>query len=356
MTRLDRFIAFRILATIAVVIFVFYCLIALGESLDSWRLGELAKDRGPEIAALSVLVNAARWAIRTLPVTVLIGAIIALLNLQSRQELMVMKASGLSVWQIVRGPAIGVFAFSIAISAMADTGVTELSRFISPAPQVAGASVGTQNAIWLEQSARGARFIITAARATPDKHGLEDVTVFLGQDFDLRRVIARNAYLQTGLWVFTDALIIGPNNAGQKLDKYFLETDASVADLELKLTSTADLTLFELIKALSTGLTDPSLQSAAATRVAKLLSLPVLLVGTLLIAFAFTAGYRRTGSYGGTILYGIILGFVMFVVGEMAGRAGSAGVLTPALAAWGPASVTVVIGLTVLLYKEDGRA
>ena len=105
-----------------------------------------------------------------------------------------------------------------------------------------------------------------------------------------------------------------------------------------------------------TGLTDSNLLAAAATRFSRLLALPVLLVGTLLIAFAFTGGYRRTGSYGGTILYGIVLGFVMFVVNEMAEQAGSAGVLTPAVAAWGPAIVTVVVGLTVLLYREDGRA
>jgi lipopolysaccharide export system permease protein len=46
---------------------------------------------------------------------------------------------------------------------------------------------------------------------------------------------------------------------------------------------------------------------------------------------------------------------VVYVVTELATRSGFAGVLDPTFAAAGPAFVAIVIGLTVLLYKEDGR-
>ena len=87
----------------------------------------------------------------------------------------------------------------------------------------------------------------------------------------------------------------------------------------------------------------------------KLLGLPASLCGSLVIAFAFTAGYRRTNKYGGTVLYGIVLGFVVYVVTEMAGRAGEAGVIQPVIAVLGPAVVAIVAGATVLLNREDGR-
>jgi lipopolysaccharide export system permease protein len=47
---------------------------------------------------------------------------------------------------------------------------------------------------------------------------------------------------------------------------------------------------------------------------------------------------------------------VVYVVTELANRSGFAGVLDPTFAAVGPAFVAIVIGLTILLYKEDGRA
>ena len=135
-----------------------------------------------------------------------------------------------------------------------------------------------------------------------------------------------------------------------------MPTDTTTADLLAKFASTQDLTLFELVGTLAGGVTDPNLRSAMTTRLMRLLSMPLLLAGSVLIAFAFTAGYRRTNKYGAAVLYGIVLGFVVFVITEMADRAGSAGVLDPVLAAIGPAVVAIVIGTTVLLYREDGRA
>ena len=46
---------------------------------------------------------------------------------------------------------------------------------------------------------------------------------------------------------------------------------------------------------------------------------------------------------------------VSVVVAELARRAGYAGVLQPTIAAFGPALVAMVVGTTVLLFKEDGR-
>ena len=356
MNRIDRFMARHMLTTIAGVVFVFFGLIALGESLDSWRLSELARERGTEIAVLSVIANSARWSMRALPVTVLIGGIVSLITLKRQGAIVVLSAAGLSIWQIVRGPVIATALVGLAISLFVDVGVTRLSRFIAPAPQVAGTSVGAANNIWLEQFNSTGRYIVAADRSLTGAASLADVVVFLGQDFDLRRIIAEKADLRHGLWVFTNATLITENGRRDALDSFLLETYSTTADLRLRLTSASDLTIFELGAALATGLTNPYLLAAAATRFSRLLALPAMLVGTLLIAFAFTAGYRRGGSYGVTILYGIVLGFVMFVVNEMAELAGSAGVLAPSIAAWGPALVAIVTGLTVLLYKEDGRA
>ena len=356
MSRIDRYLAIRFIGMTAGVVLVFFCLIALGESLDSWRLSELARTRGSEIALLSIVANSARWSIRALPVTTLIAGILTLISLQRQSTLVVMKASGLSVWQILRGPGIAMLLAGVAIAFVADAEVTKLARFIEPAQQVAGTSVGDDGAIWIEQSADDKSYIIAAERALPGSTALAGVTVFLGQDFELRRILAERADLSTGLWTFTNARLISDTGTGDLLETFFLETDTTISDLRLRLTSTTDLTLFELAESLGSGLSEPTLLAAAATRLSRLLAMPLMLVGTLLIAFAFTAGYRRSGSYGGTVLYGIVLGFGVFVVNEMAERAGSAGVLAPSIAAWGPAIVAIVIGLTVLLYREDGRA
>ena len=125
--------------------------------------------------------------------------------------------------------------------------------------------------------------------------------------------------------------------------------------MRIRLVSTRDLTFVEMVNILVQNVADPLLRASIITSFLGLFALPALLVGSVLIGFAFTAGYQRTNKRGATVLYGVVLGFVVYVVTELATRSGTAGVLDPAFAALGPAFAAICIGLTVLLYKEDGR-
>lgn len=356
MTRIDRLVTGRIALRIVVVVLVFMGLIALVESLDAWRYSYLSANQGAWYAVMAVLVSSATWSIKVLPVTVLIGAIIALLDLQGNRELMVMKASGISIWKIVRGPIVFVVLAALIVSLLVDTIVTEVNRGILPVPRLTDTVVGARDTVWLEQNSVEGRFVVQGRRTSREAHILEDVTFFLSPGDEVSRIKADRAVLEFKQWALEGVVLLSSNQFPSRIDSYTIATDSTRADLNIRVANSTDFTFFELSRALATGMSDPVARAAASMRFAKLLALPALLVGSLLIAFAFTAGYRRQGSYITTIIYGIVLGFVVFVITEMADRAGSAGVLNPAFAAWGPAIVAIVIGLTVLLHKEDGRA
>ena len=81
---------------------------------------------------------------------------------------------------------------------------------------------------------------------------------------------------------------------------------------------------------------------------------PILVIGSMLIGIAAAARYRRSVRYGDTVLFALICSFVLFTINEMAIREGQSGVLAPILAASGPAFVSVLIGITALLYAQDG--
>ncbi len=65
--------------------------------------------------------------------------------------------------------------------------------------------------------------------------------------------------------------------------------------------------------------------------------------------------YRRRGDYGNAVLVGLIVGFVLFVVNEMATRAGNSQVIPPLAATAGPALLSILAGTTALLFREDGK-
>ncbi len=169
------------------------------------------------------------------------------------------------------------------------------------------------------------------------------------------RIEAETALLEGDAWHLPTATRFLSNRLPEQVTDLRLPTTTSRGDMRAKLSSVADMTIYELTASLASRINDPEQHALVFTRFMRLMALPLTLAGSLVIAFAFTAGYRRTNKYGGMVLYGIVLGFVVYVVTEMAGRAGAAGVIQPVLAVLGPAAVAIVAGATVLLNREDGR-
>lgn len=356
MNRIDIVILRRLSGRIGIAVLVVFGLICLVESLDAGRFFWLTELGGPQLALLTIAASAARWTIKTLSVTVLLGAIIGVIDLQARRELVVIKASGFSIWRILRAPVLATLLIGLAVGVVGDSVVTSINRTHNPTPAGGYGGLLPSSEIWLEQGSGDDSYILMANRLDPTTATLNDVTIFVRYALPGTRIVAASARLEGGQWHLAEALEYTALEAPRPLPAGFtLPASSTPNDLRLRYASTEDMTIFEISRTLSSPVGDPALRAALTTRLIKLLSLPLLLVGSLFIAFAFTAGYRRTNNYGAAVLYGIVLGFVVFVITEMADRAGSAGVLSPLLAAAGPAFVAIVIGLTVLLRKEDGR-
>lgn len=356
MTRIDWLVLSRLTSRVGVTVFVFYGLIALVESLDTWRFNFVADNSGWPMAVLMIAMSAVRWTIKTLPVTVLMGAILGFLDLKARHELTVIHSSGISIWRAVRAPTIALALVSFAIALGGETASTMINRGLYPTPPGQASMQTPEGEIWLEQRSGETHYVIMASGMQPGGALLGDVTVFLLSTGSEDRLEAAEARLERGEWVFPTAIVRTADAQARPVHDYRLPTTSTAAEISLKLSSTEDMTFFELSALLQAGVADPAIRNAAAMRLIKLLALPLVLTGSLFIAFAFTAGYRRSSNYGPAVLYGVVLGFVVFVITEMADRAGSTGVLDPVFAAVGPAFVAIVIGVTVLLHKEDGRA
>lgn len=355
MTRIDWLVLSRLASRIGVTVFVFYGLIALVESLDTWRFNYVTEQHGLHMALVMVAMSAVKWTIKTLPVTVLMGAILGCVDLKARHELTVIKSSGISIWRVVRAPTLALIAVSFVIAIGAETLSTQINRQLNPTPPGEAALLTPPGEIWLEQRSGDYHYVMMASGMQPGGSVLVDVTLFHLSNSREQRVEAPEARLENGTWVMPAAIVRNPDQPAYTLYNYVLPTQSSPSEIGLKLASTEDMTFFELASLLQTGVADNSIRAAATMRLIKLLALPLVLTGSLFIAFAFTAGYRRASNYGPAVLYGIVLGFVVFVITEMADRAGSTGVLDPTFAAVGPAFVAIVIGVTVLLFKEDGR-
>ena len=355
MSRIDWIVLRRIVGRIALTVLIFFGLIVLVESINGARYNYLQTLGGTQLAFLGLLAASAKWLLKGLPLLVLVGTVIGVIDLEARRELTAIKSSGASIWRVVRAPAVALLLAGLAVTLGGESVVTSINRGIEATLPGDNSTLTPTTGFWLEQMRDGESYVIEAAHVVGGTQ-LQEVNLFMPDGQQQGRIVAPLVRLGNGAWELPHATWFRAGKPPQALVDYRIPTSTTAGDLRLKLTSTEDMTFYELAASLGGRVSDPALRAAVTTRFLRLLSLPALLVGALFIAFAFTAGYRRGTGYGRAVVYAILVGFVVFVITEMADRAGSAGSLDPIFAACGPAFVAIVIGLTVLLYKEDGWA
>ena len=86
----------------------------------------------------------------------------------------------------------------------------------------------------------------------------------------------------------------------------------------------------------------------------RLLATPLLLASLVLLAASFSLRSQRRGRVGLVILGGVLTGFLLYFVSNIVFALGLSGGIPVILAAWTPASVTLMLGVAILLHLEDG--
>jgi lipopolysaccharide export system permease protein len=345
--QLDRIVMTRVAARIGVTIAVLFGLAILVESLDSSKFAIMQAAGGLPLAILAMVTAAARFCIGTLPVIVLIGTIAAVIDLQSRNELAILKASGASIWRIVRTPFIAVLIGGGLLSTVVDSWTITIDRTL---PQT---SRRTGGAMWLDQTDGTTRYIIHAKRTSSAAPQLRDLTVYGWGERE--RIFAANATYEDGKWVLNDGSIYSALATPRAYIRHEIGTTMTRADLYLLLSRARDRTVLELLGLRRSDVSDPALRAIAQTSLYRAFMLPLVAGGSVLLAFALAGSYRRQRDYGGAILIGVIVGFIIYVVNELSTRAGNAQIISPLAATLGPAALSLLVGATALLFREDGR-
>jgi lipopolysaccharide export system permease protein len=86
----------------------------------------------------------------------------------------------------------------------------------------------------------------------------------------------------------------------------------------------------------------------------KLLARPFLMSALVLLAAAVSLRFFRFGGVQKMVLGGILAGFLLYVLSKIADDMTTAGLMPPVAAAWVGVLAAAVVGVTALLYQEDG--
>ena len=354
---LSLYLAERFARTVtAAFLFVFVLIYAVDLVELLRRSGDSQRATGILMAGLSFLRTPA-IAEQALPFAVLFGSMMAFLNLTRKMELVVARAAGVSVWQILTPPLLVILVIgilSVVAYNPASTWMKEKSDEIE-SRVFGGPALGTIG-MWIRQKSVDGQSVIRADARSGDGAEFKGLHVFNFDDKGnfVERVEAASGELHDGYWVLHNAVMVTPGFEAMTVSTYLLATNLDRTEVAQAFVAPETVSFWRLsglaAQTKRAGL-DPT---AYELQYQELLARPLTLASMVLVAACFSLRFFRMGGIEYMVSGGVVAGFVLYVATKVVSDLGGAGFLSTSVAGWAPGIVGCLFGVYVLLQREDG--
>lgn len=357
---LSRYFAKRTLGLIVMVFCLCMLLVFLIDFVEMMR--EAGKADVPAgFVAFLTLLRLPAFAELTLPFAVLIGSISAFLLFSRSSELVVVRASGVSVWQFIQ-PAmlvaliVGLFAVMVynPLAAAAKQSAERLFADSFAAKRAGERSTNT--ASWMRQDGPDGQSILFARASADRGTTLAGLTLL---QFDpnkkfIERIEADKAVLRRGYWELENAHVSSSGTLPQFYAKYHVSTYLDVEQIRERINSADGISFWELPRFIEFAEKAGLSTIAYKLHYQQLIARPFLMVCMVLLAATCALKPFRFGKIQTMVIAGLSAGFAFFVFVELSRKLGMSGYITAGVAAWAPIAIASLLALTVLLHQEDG--
>ncbi|WP_208437495.1 LPS export ABC transporter permease LptG [Bartonella taylorii] len=296
-----------------------------------------------------------------IPFIALFSAMVMLISLNRKLELVVTRSIGVSAWQFLMPACLGAFLFGLfsifLINPLAAWGFSQAEKMMTEwRDNNVLTSLHNTRIPWLTQRTNSGRTTIGAKSITDQGLSLIDATFVQYNDNATVKnwINTKKATLTNGAWLLTNGTIYKIGRPPEKFTTFQIKTNLKSEFLTERLVSPATIPFYQLPKKImiarsfgySANNFDMYLQS--------LIALPALLVAMTLIAATVSLNFTRFGQSGTLILGGVLAGFMLYVISVLVQAFGNAGYIPPVIAAWTPVVIALFLGISFLLHKEDG--
>lgn len=343
MKLFDRYLARTVIATtliVALVLVGLYTFFSFIAELKNVGVG----DYSLFTAALTVLLEAPQGLYEIFPVIVLLGTLMGLGGLAAGSELVVLRASGVSVLRLTgsalqAGLILAVACFWVG-DWLAPQGA-QLAQQVRATAHSGDAAAQSGQSLWLRQ---GADFM-HINRLLTDSHVVGMQIYQEGPGPRLSRIItAQHARYQNGHWRLRDVTVtrfrgdsVTVDNEAQR------DVAAAIKPNLLKLfvvqpQNLSTLGLYRYAAFLRQNHLDASRYMVAFWRK---LATPVMVLVMMVLAVPFALGQLRSAGVGQRLFIGVLAGLGFYTFNEIVANTGQVMGLTPWVTAWAP---TLLLG------------
>lgn len=281
------------------------------------------------------------------PMLILLGGIVALGLLAQQQEIMVMRASGVSKKQLMKSVAFASLILILIATLLGECLAPQANYIAVKRKEIAqngGQAVATQSGVWLHE---GNNFL-HIERMMGKKH-LEGVTRY---EFDashhlLASYFAKSLDYENGQWQLHDMVKTKFKN-DQTVSEHFSEGTWDLALnpnlLHVGLIDPAEMSLVYLTK-YSTHLKQNGLQATSFQfEFWKRIFQPLSTLVMMLLAVPFLLTAPRSMTMGWRMLLGVMIGFAFYILNSFLGQFSVVYQISPLIAAIFPTILVAVVG------------
>jgi lipopolysaccharide export system permease protein len=353
MTLLRGYIVFSVFRGVAIALAVLVGVLISIEFIG--QLNELNTGSfGLGEAIAYVLLRVPRRIFETLPAAALIGSLLSLGNMAVHRELVIMRASGISPWQLLGAVGLAGFGLAVLMGLLGESLAPSLGAYADEMRTRAlhkDIDVANGQSTWLRDGDR----IVNLRRQAGDIGYGGGVLLFdLGPDHGLKQIArADSADVDTATndWLlanYAETSFDGARFTARRERQAMLDYDLNPDLLTLSVVQQDYLDTPALQRYIgyltANGLDARRYLIAFWKRIADVVS--VILMTALALPFVF-GGLRSAGT-GGRLLFGLVIGLSYYVMGEVLAKSGEVYSIDPRIVAWAPSAVLLLVVLVAM--------
>ncbi|AIL65475.1 Lipopolysaccharide export system permease protein lptG [Rickettsiales bacterium Ac37b] len=299
---------------------------------------------------------------RTVPFIILFASTFTFLYVARTAELVVMKATGISIWQFL-APILSItlligilmtVVFSYVSSSLLSKHEKITQKYLRDVPQTLLVS---KSGLWLRENNKQNNIIIYAKYYTyQEEMSLHDIKFFIlsHQNVFEKRIDAVMAKLQPGYWQLNDVRIRQENRPAEYYNMLEFPTKLVKEQLQDSFATPEMIPFIELPYFIN------MLKEAGFSAIKyslyyyRLLLQPIFMCTMVLMAASFALPLPRKQKVSPIIALGLIIGFIVYFVVDLVAVLGLSGKIPLILAASSPIIISMLITTAVVLHLEDG--
>lgn len=296
------------------------------------------------------------------PFAILFSALFSFWQLAKRQELVILRSAGISVWQfllpILLSAAFIGFIMTMAVNPLGAAFFARYSQMERTHLERDDASVIAvfEQGLWLRQEKVDKSYDILHAENIDPDWRLRKVLVFSFNKDNVfqQRIDAATATLKDGQWSLKDSTVNSTGHSVQKAPLISIPTTLTPQDIEESFSSPQSMGFWGMPSFIHTLESTGFDSTRVRIHFQSLLSQPFLYAAMILLAACVALRQQRQGQTFGFVVLGVMTGFTVFLMSNFLQALGSSHQLPVFLAAWSPAMIAGLLGASILLMLEDG--